>query len=235
MNTRKIDIEHLIRHNIVRINGIRKKRNLLKIKLEVKSILQDYISILDYIAMDINEAGPNKNPRQIFFPLYDNEENFKKSAQGSWVGPMEILNIDLYNLILSIQPFVTGNPMLTELIKFNNLLKHRQLIEIDRRTTKWGVVTTKGIVAGGYNGKVTGNIVDGKKVPDIEIKEGRVHKISPGDPEIGVRIEIVDKETVSFDGHSRDLFQFLFFINEVVEDFSRKIYELLEAWNVSKS
>lgn len=237
MKTRETDIGHLLRHNLTRIEELKNKNNLIKMQIEVKAILQDYVSVLEYIAMDLNSAGPRKPEKRIYFPIYDKEEAFKNSAKGSWVGAMETMNVDIYNLILSIQPFITKSNVLSDLSTFNNINKHQKLLEVEQNLHRGQQVTVgnNAFVMGGKGSRMTNCSVDGMRVPDVIFDDKGVPQIGKnGDPRVSIAVTIMSREIISIGGHNRDMFKYFFSVDKILGPFSKKAYELLQLWEESK-
>lgn len=95
-------------------------------KVKVKNALENLRSILDYSALDIYEfLYPGKAPK-IYFPYKENKLSFDEAINKIFK-KIEILNVDVYKAVESIQPHVFGSDTLVELCRFTNDNKHQNL------------------------------------------------------------------------------------------------------------
>lgn len=91
----------------------------------VKGVFSDLRSILDYSAVAMYRTYSRKGGK-IYFP-YSKDElgyigSFKKNLNG-----LNIKRPDLYDLVRSVQPFVTGRQWLLSLCSLTNETKHNSL------------------------------------------------------------------------------------------------------------
>ncbi len=117
-----------------------KEEGLIDISLQIKHILEDLRSTLDYIAIDIYSKYNKKTKSKIYFPYVKEgktEEVFDKYFNSNLPNVKEN-NIKIYEIIKNIQPF-TGKLWLSELMILTNNIKHVELkinkIYIEKHTT----------------------------------------------------------------------------------------------------
>jgi len=138
----------------------------LDIRINVKNLMENLRSILDYTARDIYEDVCRNHrqklgktdPRNIYFP-YGRKENDFKSGIGSNLPDINNLSPSIYSAIKSIQPFVSNNSWLCDLCEINNTNKHDKLTpqirnEIETYTVK-GPNVEVSIISNNPNVKVT--------------------------------------------------------------------------------
>lgn len=91
----------------------------------VKSVFSDLRSVLDYSAGAIYKSYSIKGGK-IYFPYAKDERvfvsNFRRNLNG-----LEAQRPDLYDLLKSVQPFVTGREWLLDLCHLTNETKHNSL------------------------------------------------------------------------------------------------------------
>lgn len=126
----------------------------LDLRVPVKNLMENLRSILDYMAHDIYETycQPNlkvsgkSSPRNIYFP-YGLTENDFRSMVGNSFPDLQTLAPKVYNLIVSIQPFKSGNNWLYHLCLITNEKKHNRLTpQIRMETETYGVKSQYGSV-----------------------------------------------------------------------------------------
>ena len=130
------------------------KKDLTSISIQIKHLLEDLRSTLDYIATDIYNKY-NKNPdRKIYFPYVENgktEEEFDKYFNKN-LPNVKKDNIRIYETIRDIQSF-NGKLWLSELMILANSIKHVEL-KINKIHIEEHTIATDGETAT----KVVGNI-----------------------------------------------------------------------------
>lgn len=106
-------------------------------KIRIKHALEDMRSCLDYVANDIYDeifyANDGSKKPDIHFP-YGKDENAFKSMLGRYFKDLKEKNNELYDEIISIQPFKCGSMWLYDLCKTTNTNKHEDLLGQDRKT-----------------------------------------------------------------------------------------------------
>lgn len=184
--------------------------------LEVKHILEDMQSVLDYIAVDIHDKYcPTHNFKKIYF-LYTNE----KEQENNFINKINIYfpklysnNFDVYNILANVQSFKDNSNWLIKLNDLTNEVKHNDLyinkieqkknatlrskdaamfidgnLKMQKTSDGYGVFGTGSVYVGG-----TGNISfygDG----NIAIGSG-MYNVDTGEKN-GVETEIVIKKVV---------------------------------------
>lgn len=111
------------------------------INIEVKHILEDMQSILDYIAVDIHKKYCNSTQKKIYFiysPIGENESQYINRMNKNF--PDLSNNYpDVYNLLSSVQSFNDKSNWLVKLSDLTNEVKHNDLyiskIEKEKHTS----------------------------------------------------------------------------------------------------
>lgn len=131
------------------------KDKSLDIRINVKNLMENLRSILDYTAHDIYEdiCKPHRqrlgkpDPRNIYFPYGRNENDFK-SGIGSSLPDLKILFPSMYDIIRNIQLFVSNNSWLCDLCDINNENKHDKLTpQTRKKREKYAVQGSQGSVS----------------------------------------------------------------------------------------
>jgi hypothetical protein len=126
----------------------------LDLRVPVKNLMENLRSALDYMAHDIYEAccrGSRADagvsaPKNIYFPYGRTEQDFK-SAIGKYLPRLEAYNRTVYNLVLSIQPFSSGDNWLHDLCSILNEKKHDKLTpQVRSESETYTVESTQGSV-----------------------------------------------------------------------------------------
>ena len=138
----------------------------LDIRINVKNLMENLRSILDYTARDIYEDVCRNHrqklgktdPRNINFPYGRNENDFKAGIVSN-LPNINNLSPSIYAAIKSIRPFVSNNSWLCDLCEMNNTNKHDKLTpqirnEIETYTVKGPNVEVR-IISNNPNVKVT--------------------------------------------------------------------------------
>ncbi len=113
-----------------------------EICLEVKHILEDMQSVLDYIAVDIhNKYCPTHNLKKVYF-LYTNEieqESDFINKINTYFPKLYNNNFDVYKILANVQSFKDNSNWLIKLNDLTNEVKHNDLyinkIEQKKNTT----------------------------------------------------------------------------------------------------
>ena len=113
-----------------------------EICLEVKHILEDMQSVLDYIAVDIhNKYCPTHNFKKVYF-LYTNEmeqESDFINKINTYFPKLYDNNFDVYKILANVQSFEDNSNWLIKLNDLTNEVKHNDLyinkIEQKKNTT----------------------------------------------------------------------------------------------------
>ena len=145
----KIAIKKLYEKNLNQIKNLSSKINNndaefdeTEISLEVKHILEDMQSVLDYIAVEIHEKYcPNHNFKKVYF-LYTNENEQETdfiNKINTYFPKLYSNSINVYNVLASVQSFKDNSNWLIKLNDLTNEVKHNDLyinkIEVKKNTT----------------------------------------------------------------------------------------------------
>lgn len=139
---RKADVKSLIRHAETNLEEIRiKYRKSLDIevidpslRIDVKNMMENLRSALDYIAHDIYEkiihpqriASGRSEIRKIHFPYGKDENSFKMSVMRNLPG-LPTLSPPIFALLEHVQPHKFGNRWLYDFCTILNQNKHNRL------------------------------------------------------------------------------------------------------------
>lgn len=99
------------------------------INIEVKHILEDIQSILDYIAVDIHKKYCNSTQNKIYFiysPIGENESQYINRMNKNFPDLSDNYP-DVYNLLSSVQSFNDKSNWLVKLNDLTNEVKHNDL------------------------------------------------------------------------------------------------------------
>lgn len=115
----------------------------LDLRVQVKNIMENLRSPLDYMAHDIYEiccqaartAAGKSDPHNIYFPYGRTEAEFK-SRIGTSLPDLASTNRGVYDLIASIQPFLCNDNWLYNLCSILNQKKHDRLKAQERSETE---------------------------------------------------------------------------------------------------
>lgn len=147
--SRKSDVEAILEATTIQHEEIKTKykdalRNKsLDLRVPVKNIMENLRSSLDYMAHDIYEvcckptcsALGKSDPRYIYFPYGKSEQDFKSRISSVLPG-LQSQSSDLYDLLISIQPFRCNDTWLYDLCSVLNENKHDRLVPQERKETE---------------------------------------------------------------------------------------------------
>lgn len=131
-------------HEIIRAKYEDALRNKsMDLRVPVKNIMENLRSSLDYMAHDIYEvickpvrsASGQSDPDNIYFPYAKSEQDFKSRVNSVLPG-LQLQSSDLYDLLISIQPFKCNDTWLYDLCTVLNENKHVRLVPQERRETE---------------------------------------------------------------------------------------------------
>lgn len=112
----------------------REDRNILQIsRVKVKSALEHLRSILDYSALDAYLHVYKSKPGKLYFPYAVNEALFNKHLANNFKS-LRQKNPNIYNLIASVQPHMSGSNWLIDLCRYTNTNKHNNLTSQVKKT-----------------------------------------------------------------------------------------------------
>jgi hypothetical protein len=138
----------------------------LDLRVPVKNLMENLRSALDYMAHDIYEscckaervATGKPDPHRIYFPYGLTEADFNSEVGKSLPG-LATLSPTVYDLLVSIQPFRSGDSWLYDLCSILNKQKHDRLTRQTRSETETYTVS---------NG--TGSVTDRINDPSVHIR-----------------------------------------------------------------
>ena len=149
------------------------------LQIDVKNLMENLRSALDYIAHDIYErvikpdriAAGEKEIKEIYFP-YGKDENGFNSRLGACLPKLDILCPTAFKIIERIQPHKCGNDWLFNLCSILNKNKHDQLspqTREEKRGLKLDFAGGGGFMLGPSAViKGTGRIISGRGVLDLK-------------------------------------------------------------------
>lgn len=97
-----------------------------RVKVKIKNFFENCRSPLDYIANYIHETYCLGKKQNLYFPIRHTEKKFKEYMKTSYFG-LEKSNINLYNLLESMQPYHLEYTWLRDLSTLVNHNKHQNL------------------------------------------------------------------------------------------------------------
>ena len=121
-----------------------KNKNIpISLQIDIKNMMENLRSALDYMAHDIYEKNIEPHRRstgkkqldKIYFP-YGKDGNSFKSMLGNNLPKLETLNNNVYSIIEAIQPHKTGDMWLYHLCTLVNQNKHNSITPQTRTETK---------------------------------------------------------------------------------------------------
>jgi len=113
------------------------------LKVDIKNILENLRSCLDYVAHDVYEAlCPRETlPRRLYFPIRHSQKEFDQAVDRDFPG-LRAGYPTAFALMAQYQPF--NDPWLRDFNKLNNNNKHEDLVEQTRTQTKRVTVSRPG-------------------------------------------------------------------------------------------
>ena len=226
MKSLLLDINELIDYSKSELIQLKKSDEISKVK--VKNILENLRSALEYSAKEISKTQKNSK-NKVFFPYGENEENFKNSFKRNL--PEIEINSNLYQLIENIQNHKSGDNWLYLLCNATNIAKHNKGLDIENKleqSKKIKSIQTGGIhIRGGNNIYVSGNIYNGKRVPNFTLKDNNLNITDPGEIEIKIEFEITEDQKIVIKDIEQDLFDFIEKSVDQISYFINSLYKLL--------
>jgi hypothetical protein len=138
-------------------DSLRKKEISARLRVDVKHVLGNLRSALDYLACDIREIHcPNVNPKdRFYFPILRDRSHFNANVR-QWFPGIDTTCVDLFNYLESVQPYKKGYEWLGEFNKINNENKHDRLVSQEKHETcGGGRITTPDVGSITWNKGVT--------------------------------------------------------------------------------
>ncbi|WP_148257220.1 hypothetical protein [Treponema primitia] len=143
MTNRLDDINELLCYNDKKIENINSiyltafdNYSIIISKVEVKNILENYRSILDFCIHDIDDIIYNGLIKDIYFPYGKDMSLFTKSLNKNKLNDLVRINKNVYSLLLNIQSFQSSNQWLYNLCKLTNINKHDKLTRPLKKVNK---------------------------------------------------------------------------------------------------
>lgn len=220
---KKSSIDEILSAISIQLKSIENDINLEKInRVTIKNTMENLRSVLDYIAIDINNKLSSPKSKA-YFPYSKERELFNNSVQKN----LPNLNIELpniYNLIKEIQPFESGDDWLSVICNLVNFAKHNDLSSIEKKEI------FDGITAGGIDINKCKNIslenvgttsvyIKKIKIVDGEIIELIIDNFS--------KVELLSYISFSFSNNEYEILPFLKLSNKNISKFANDIYEIL--------
>ncbi len=110
------------------------------LKVDIKNILENLRSCLDYIARDIHDKFISGTPGILYFPIRHTTKEFNQAIKRDFPG-LDQTASDIYAILEQNQPF--NDDWLGKFNRLNNDNKHEDLVEQTRTETKRVTVTSK--------------------------------------------------------------------------------------------
>lgn len=112
-----------------------------ELKVDIKNILENLRSCLDYIARDIHDKFIARAPERLYFPIRHTANEFQQAISRDYSG-LDQSAPDVYTIIEQVQPY--NDAWLGKFNRLNNNNKHEDLVEQTRTETKRVTVSSKG-------------------------------------------------------------------------------------------
>ena len=203
----KEDIEEILASSLKQRDDLGKiisERNIDKVLL--KNLLENYRSILDYIAIDIAKNAGITN-KKIYFPYGQRENHFKKSISRN-LPDLKLKFPELYEIIESRQPFKSNDSWIVDLCGLTNEAKHNNLSRVKKDNAlgfSYGPIFNVKDISKVKSLEATNNYVNGVKLPDIKMKDGKFTKFS-GDSNT---VTFTNNEILRFHGKDIEIEEFI--------------------------
>jgi hypothetical protein len=126
------------------------------LKIDIKNILGNLRSCLDYLAHDLFDTlcVGTKRPRHLYFPIRHTGDKFQKMMRDEY-STLEANNKEVFDFLDSIQPY--NSPWLGQMNELNNENKHQDLVEQTRTELRQVTITTNLGSASWSSGAVFGS------------------------------------------------------------------------------
>ena len=198
---------------------------------KVKSVLEHLRSCLEYSAQDIS-CTLTEPKEKIYFPYANNYVDFEKSIKRN-LPKLDSAFPKIYEQILLIQNFKSGDDWLIKLCNLTNKAKHNDAITIhgDEEIVKSIYIGAKGFNLARLDGncsniRFTNNRVNGVLIDDFIFDKGKIEITKHGDAPINFRIT-KDRKIIVGD-EKIDLLPFLQSCIKNTEEFITRLYTILE-------
>jgi len=199
-------------------------------KVLLKNLLENYRSVLDYLAIDIGNSIQNKSTK-IYFPYGQKENHFKKSIKRN-LPNLKLKSIRLYDIIEQRQPFKSRDSWLTQLCELTNEAKHNNLTKTEK-DQKEGLQIGRKVLRIKDLSKIKGltflnNYLGGEKLSDMKIDNGKVTKLSGGFE----KIIFTNYEIIKFHGRDIEISPYLEKVHNEIFRLKNEIYYHLDTGKV---
>lgn len=121
-------------------SSLREKNVSEELKIDIKNILENLRSCLDYVAHDIHEKYVDGTPSNLYFPIRSTRSDLEQVVARDFRGLAQ-KSPDVYNILEGVQPY--NDDWLGKLNRLNNNNKHEDLVEQTRTETKLVTVASK--------------------------------------------------------------------------------------------
>ena len=111
-----------------------------ELKIDIKNILENLRSCLDYLAHDIHDEFIPGTISRLYFPICDTVEKLENAIARDYSG-LDQISPDVYNLLEEVQPY--NDDWLGNFNRLTNNNKHEDLEEQTRTETKRVTVSAK--------------------------------------------------------------------------------------------
>lgn len=111
-----------------------------ELKVDIKNVLENLRSCLDYIARDIYEKFISDTPGRVYFPIRHTAFEFQQAISRNYSG-LDQTAPNVYTIIEQVQPY--NDPWLGKFNRLNNDNKHEDLVEQTRTESRRVTVSSK--------------------------------------------------------------------------------------------
>ena len=218
----KKSIDELLKYSWYLIQKLKKNVNK---PIEIKNLLNNLHSSLDFISFDISIALGQSEEDRVYFPyaLYPN--NFDKKIEK--LSGIKTKLPEVYSLLESVQSYKCGDDWLIKLITTSNHLKHRYLDSIhEREHVK--ISSANAFLAEGISWSTFhDNKINGFPMADIKVGENSFLIKNRGDH--NTIAEIYTLSYLSKSGIA--IIPFAEKCHGAIDDLSQKIYQFIPDQN----
>lgn len=214
--------------------SLEQKEICYNLRMQVKNVMENLRSALDYMALDTHESFPNqKNTKdKIYFPYGKDQAAFEFRVKKCFP-ELKATAPDIYLSFENMQPHMQGNTWLYDFCRLTNDNKHDSLTPQTRTSQKTYSI-----------GHAGNNILSGP-AGAIEAEPGAIciNEIPiTFDPKTGIPqqtpgldIEVITWISFMFQGTKIEVYPFLLVVFRKINDFSKELYDKIEKINSSCS
>ncbi len=229
MNTRAQDIKALLLRAQSDVEELAKQSASGQIdRITLKNTLENLRSSLDYVAQDIAAELKRRAPTEgmpliIYFPYGRDREKFTYSVKRNL--PTVVRDAPaLYGVIEGAQPFISGDPWLTDLCELTNSVKHNELTKTT--TKRFAGINVPGFGRmSGENISFRGNVFGDLRLPmdDVFIRTNGEIDVIPGE----VPVEVTRDNQILFHERKLPVAPFTAHCTKRLNELVTAIYKLL--------